>query len=431
MFSCIMNCGQKATDLENNTPFKPGVATRCSQVYAQRYGQQRTLDPEKPLDKSVEYFEREFFGTAPDLSDAVSISFPDLSDAVEDQEVTIKTAEWSEKSTIERTKAKPVSGGHKGLWINVGEKDCGAIREDALNQLGYDFFWMPVHMGKGEDSMDSRSFDPQEHFPSKEFTWGSIALNAAIMKHVVSAIQAREQYSSIVAYGCSRYGKLAVWLAAKAPEITALFLQSAGPGGVATITLNNAGGEFLHALVSPEARIKGGWGAWFRRGLLEDVPKIYRQEKVADFDELLLGLAKQRDMRIWITSYWSDTWNNPLGHRATYESVRRYSTNIGIEQYSPQNWLWDTIGVPPHCRDFPRFTPEQRRASFKRYIDFLLDPVANSDPFASKYTEARRRLVSEWMSGTASNSSRLVVHPDQPEPDAVKQPELASVFVDI
>lgn len=406
MFSCILNCGQKDKDLENNTPFKPGVVLKRTQVFGQRQGQQRTLDPEKPLEETVAHFEREFFGSAPDLTDAVSVSFE------ANEEITIKVAEWSVKSSIERAQANPVTG-KKGLWVNVGEKDCGAIREDVLKQLGYDFVWLPVYMGKGEDSMDSRSFNAQEHFPSADSTCGAIALNAAIMKCVVSAIQGKEQYSSIFAYGCSRYGKLAVWLAAKAPEITGLFLQSAGPGGVATFTLNNAGGEFLHALVSPTARIKGGWGSWFRPGLQEDIQRIFDKEKVADFDELLLALAKQRDMPIWITSYWSDKWNNPLGHRATYESVRRYSNNVGIEQYSPQHWLWDAIGVPPHCRDFPRFTSKQRRASFKRYIDFLLDPVAKSDPFASEFTAVSRLLVSDWMSGTALDSKTCVLHVDQ------------------
>ena len=50
------------------SPLPTEHVSQYAQVYAQREGQERTIDPEVPLETVVEHFEAEYFGTAPGLS---------------------------------------------------------------------------------------------------------------------------------------------------------------------------------------------------------------------------------------------------------------------------------------------------------------------------------------------------------------------------
>eukprot|EP00966_Prymnesium_polylepis_P311472 7196444-Prymnesium_polylepis.1 len=265
------------------------------------------------------------------------------------------------------------------------------------------------------------------------------------MRRAVAVLQAREQYDDVAAYGCSRYGKTAVWLAAKAPEITGLYLQSAGPGGAAVSSLTGIGGETLLALTTPASPKGGGWAAWYRSGLYDAVPDLMRSQGFLDFDTLVLGLAHQRGLRIWIVSYWvsaprlthrqktcrrevqkwvrsrvfdecrldstrlnrppagnapNDAWNNPLGARALYESVRRYTSNVGIDQRTPPRVrLLEAVGRFPHDRSYLGANSTQRREAMLRYVAFLADPAANTDAFAAECSGARRSQVDAWLRG--------------------------------
>merc|ERR1711920_915741 len=108
------------------------------------------------------------------------------------------------------------------------------------------------------------------------------------------------------------------------------------------------------------------------------------------------------DVVIWIVSYWNDAWNNPLGARALYESVRRYTSNVGIEQRAVWNLLSRVsvplLGIGPHCRNFPGLSP-----SLEHFSAFLEDRANRSDPFASEYSSRCKVQVEQWMQGTAES----------------------------
>ncbi len=229
------------------SPLPTEHVSQYAQVYAQREGQERTIDPEVPLETVVEHFEAEYFGTAPDLSQVVSVQIDD-DDTVTTTVSRRHAPPWAHVSTITRSGAEP---SQSKLLVVVGGADCAKCRQQ-FSALGYDCLQLGALGAPAADSLADRTFRPAEHIDVGAHTCGAIALNVAVMRLVLARVCARRRYASVVAYGCSRYGKTAVWLAAKAKEVTGLFLQSAGPGGAAVSSLTGAGGETLHALAHPQ-----------------------------------------------------------------------------------------------------------------------------------------------------------------------------------